>query len=77
MRIIELRDGVLRIAAANSERVKTVIISAGTWGKHADLEDNVYLCDPEKNVRCRKKDCYINGGECSLTKNPRYRRELP
>ena len=77
MRIIDLRDGVLRIAAANSEKVKTVIISAGTWGKHADLEDNLYLCDPDKNVRCRKTGCYIKGGECSLTKNPRYRRELP
>ena len=75
MRIIELRGGVLRIAAANSERVEKVIISAGTWRKHADLETIVYPCDPKKNARCGKTGCYINGGECSHTKDPRYRRE--
>jgi len=31
MRIQRLKDGVLWIAAANDEEVKTVIISAGTW----------------------------------------------
>ena len=27
----------------------------------------VYICDPEKNVTCKKRDCYVNGGECCLT----------
>ena len=27
----------------------------------------IYICDPNKNVTCKKRDCYVNGGECCLT----------
>ena len=34
-----------------------------------------YPCDPEKNTKCSKTGCYINGGECRHTLNKEYRRE--
>lgn len=33
----------------------------------AEMYDDLFLCDPEKNTKCRKTGCYINGGECHLT----------
>jgi len=33
MRILSLKDGTLRIAAANDDEVNEVIVSAGTWVK--------------------------------------------
>lgn len=27
----------------------------------------LYKCDPEKNEKCSKTHCYINGGECEYT----------
>ena len=33
---------------------------------------NFYYCDPDKNVWCKKLDCYKNGGRCSLTSDIRY-----
>lgn len=33
----------------------------------AEMYDDLFLCDPEKNTKCRKTECYINGGECHLT----------
>jgi len=67
MRIQRLKDGVLWIAAANDEEVKTVIISAGTWHGTYTKEKNVRQCDPDKNTECRKTSCFINGGECHMT----------
>lgn len=32
----------------------------------------LYLCDPEKNVACRKKGCYTNGGKCRYTTHEEY-----
>ena len=26
-----------------------------------------YACDPKKHKKCKKKHCYINGGECDAT----------
>lgn len=26
-----------------------------------------YKCDPEKNVNCRKTNCYLHGGPCTST----------
>ena len=35
-----------------------------------------YLCNPEKNVLCRKRSCYYLGrGECRLTLNPAFAQE--
>lgn len=31
-----------------------------------------YTCDPAKNKECSKRNCYINGGPCKLTKIPEY-----
>lgn len=28
---------------------------------------NFYHCDPTKNKRCKKRDCYATGGSCYLT----------
>ena len=44
-----------------------------------DLERIVilpYECDPEKNVNCRKDICIVNGGECHLTYNKEFSKEV-
>ena len=33
----------------------------------------IYRCDPNKNVECKKTGCYKNGGCCQYTKNKKYR----
>lgn len=35
----------------------------------------LYMCDPEKNKECRKRNCHWNQlviGRCKMTKNPDY-----
>lgn len=39
----------------------------------AEMYDDLYFCDPEKNTTCRKTECYIYGGECHLTSQKAYR----
>ena len=31
-----------------------------------------YKCDPEKNVNCKKQECYVTNGRCSLTSKVEY-----
>lgn len=31
--------------------------------------NKVYVCDPAKNIICKKDECYIYGGMCCLTYN--------
>lgn len=31
-----------------------------------------YLCDAEKNINCKKKNCYLNGGPCMKTIDVRF-----
>lgn len=41
------------------------------------LEDGViFWCDPKKNVNCRKDGCYIHGGPCRFTTNPKCAKEV-
>lgn len=35
---------------------------------------DTYPCDPDKNVECPKTNCYINGGICTETTNPAYKK---
>jgi hypothetical protein len=37
-------------------------------------KDELFKCDPAKNVNCPKTRCYYNAihGECKYTTNPRY-----
>lgn len=50
-----------------------------TWPEKHRRE--LYVCDPEKNVECRKSNCAHFGGECYLTKEKEFkaglRRYLP
>ena len=32
----------------------------------------LYICDPKRNEKCNKKNCYINGGQCTCTTNIKY-----
>lgn len=34
---------------------------------HYEKPKILYVCNPDKNVKCDKTSCYINGGECRLT----------
>ena len=31
-----------------------------------------WVCDPEKNIFCKKTTCFLNGGKCHLTSDIRY-----
>lgn len=31
-----------------------------------------YVCDPSKNVVCKKTNCHLNGGPCTHTCNIEY-----
>lgn len=39
--------------------------------------NEIYPCDPGKNVECPKTNCYINGGICTETTNPEYCEDFP
>lgn len=34
-----------------------------------------YLCDPDKNVWCRKTECYKTGGDCYMTLDPACKKQ--
>lgn len=36
------------------------------WNRRCNHTDT-YLCDPSKNTRCKKTNCFENGGECYET----------
>lgn len=36
---------------------------------------NLYECDSEKNIGCKKKSCYESGGPCYLTTNKEYSKQ--
>ena len=36
------------------------------------MNDIWYPCDPNKNVACNKKACFINGGPCQETRHFEY-----
>lgn len=31
-----------------------------------------YYCDPRKNEKCQKSNCYLNGGKCNITEHLEY-----
>lgn len=44
---------------------------------HSDIYKHVmYKCDPQKNKDCKKNECFINGGQCRLTKNIKYQQDI-
>lgn len=38
------------------------------------MHDDLFPCDPDKNDRCNKNNCYRNGGDCYLTQFEDYRK---
>lgn len=36
------------------------------------MVDILYPCDPNKNVACNKRGCFINGGPCQETRHIEY-----
>lgn len=40
------------------------------------MDDNLYLCDPDKNSECRKTSCITNGGPCYQTTNPAFEKKI-
>ena len=39
-------------------------------------EIKLYLCDPAKNIMCRKTNCFLYGGGCEHTTNRHYKMEM-
>ncbi len=35
-------------------------------------EEKLYKCIPELNKKCKKNNCYVNGGECEMTIYKKY-----
>ena len=44
-------------------------------GTKMDAEHELFLCDPEKNNKCLKQSCFINGGPCRLTTRENFKKE--
>lgn len=42
---------------------------------NAWANDDIYMCDPEKNTECTKTGCYINDGPCHFTCNKEFEKE--
>ena len=38
----------------------------------SDVLLQTYKCNPEKNTKCLKTHCHINGGECEHTTQKEY-----
>lgn len=36
----------------------------------------IYMCDPEKNTKCKKTGCYINGGGCRRTRRAEFAKDF-
>ena len=47
-----------------------MIMKIKTPEKYEDL----YFCNPKKNVNCSKMACYIHGGPCYCTTNKRFKK---
>jgi len=37
--------------------------------------EQVFKCDPEKNVACKKNDCFMNGGSCKATRHLEFAKQ--
>ena len=31
-----------------------------------------FKCDPAKNTECKKTECFMHGGKCTLTRHMKY-----
>ena len=38
-------------------------------------ENSLFICDPDKNTKCKKTNCYINGGYCNKTTDIAFMKE--
>lgn len=36
---------------------------------------NLYVCDPDKNTKCNKTECYLHGGQRQMTSNKDFERD--
>lgn len=55
-------EDVCEIVASSNDFINDVVY------KFKNIKP-LYLCDTEKNTECKKRICYINGGECMQTSN--------
>lgn len=39
---------------------------------NSNKKGSLYLCDAEKNINCKKKSCYLNGGPCTQTIDAKF-----
>ena len=37
--------------------------------------ESLYICEPDKNIDCKKSNCFKIGGTCYMTKNKEFRKD--
>lgn len=70
---ISLAFLILKLAVTNRriDQLFKVILS------HEDVLIRLmklYVCDPDKNIKCNKTECYLHGGQCQMTSNKDFER---
>lgn len=62
----------------NEEHICEIVASSNNFinevvNEYIKMKElNLYECDSEKNIGCKKKNCYEIGGPCYLTYNKEY-----
>jgi len=70
---ISLAFLVLKLAVTNrriDRLFKMLLSQEATLTKLMSL----YVCDPDKNTKCNKTDCYLHGGRCQMTSHEEFSR---
>lgn len=57
--------------------IKQIQAIANTINRLKEYKEHaLFVCDPEKYKECKKTDCYINKGNCELTRHIEYRKDI-
>jgi len=51
-----------------------IYVKLAEYENAAEERSILFVCDPAINTTCTKENCTINGGECSLTSDIKYRK---
>lgn len=58
-------EDICEIVASSNDFINEVV------NQYLGIE-SLYVCDVNRNIDCKKKSCYINGGDCMQTNNIKF-----